>query len=199
MGSIGGKVAQALVSVNPVFLGPWLEALRPVRGKLTAPLAAIFRDKARPETEHTLATNILADYAGDDPDRLAELLMDADPKAYLSLFPVAEKQGRTGLARLPGRAWQESHVLLERSAARPVLDETRRRPREPDRVGPGDARRAVRLLPDDATGRVPHDRRGSPQIGIPPRAVPPLRRWAGGAGWRRSGPVTGGTGGSLPV
>ena len=90
--AVGGKVAQALVSVNSVFLGPWLEALRPVRGKLTAPLATIFRDKARPETEHTLATNILTDYASDDPDRLAELLMVSDPKAYLSLFPVAEKR-----------------------------------------------------------------------------------------------------------
>jgi eukaryotic-like serine/threonine-protein kinase len=31
----GGKVAQALVSLNPVFLGSWLDALRPVRGRLT--------------------------------------------------------------------------------------------------------------------------------------------------------------------
>jgi hypothetical protein len=41
---------------------------------------------------HTLATDILTDYAGDDPDRLAELLMVSDPKAYVSLFPVAEKR-----------------------------------------------------------------------------------------------------------
>ena len=65
--SVGGKVAQALVSVNPVFLGAWLDALRPVRDKLTAPLATIFRDKNRSETERTLATNILTDYASDDP------------------------------------------------------------------------------------------------------------------------------------
>ena len=32
----------------PVYLGPWLEALRPVRGKLTAPLATIFQDKPAP-------------------------------------------------------------------------------------------------------------------------------------------------------
>ena len=87
----GGKVAQALVSVNPVFLGSWLDELRPVRGRLTAPLDSIFQAKDRPETEHTLATNILADYASEEPDRLAELLMHSDPKAYLSLFPVAEE------------------------------------------------------------------------------------------------------------
>jgi serine/threonine protein kinase/formylglycine-generating enzyme required for sulfatase activity/tetratricopeptide (TPR) repeat protein len=88
---LGGKVAQALVTVDPVFLGPWLDLLRPVRGQLTAPLALLFRDKARPETEHALATNILADFASDDPQRLAELLLVAEPKAYRTLFPVAER------------------------------------------------------------------------------------------------------------
>ena len=33
----GGKVAQTLVSVNSSCSRPWLDALRPVRGKLTAP------------------------------------------------------------------------------------------------------------------------------------------------------------------
>jgi formylglycine-generating enzyme required for sulfatase activity/tetratricopeptide (TPR) repeat protein len=94
---LGGKVAEALVKVNPVFLGQWLDALRPVQVQLTAPLDVIFRDKARPETEHALATNILADYAKDSPDLLAGLLMAADPKAYRILFPVAERQAQKTL------------------------------------------------------------------------------------------------------
>ena len=44
-----------------------------------------------------MATDILTDYASDDPDRLAELLMVADEKAYVSLFPVAEKRARNVL------------------------------------------------------------------------------------------------------
>ena len=99
--TVGSKVAQALVSVNPVFLGSWLDALRPVRKKLSPALATIFRDKARPETEHTLATNILADYASDDPDRLAELLMVSDPRDSVSLFPVALKRAEQVLPVLP--------------------------------------------------------------------------------------------------
>jgi formylglycine-generating enzyme required for sulfatase activity len=87
-----GKVAQALVSVNSLLLRPWIEALRPVRGKLTAPLATIFREKSRSDSVHSLATDILTDYASDDPDLLANLLMVSDPKAFLSLFPVAEKR-----------------------------------------------------------------------------------------------------------
>ena len=94
--SVGGKVAQTLVTVNPVYLGGWLDTLRPVRMKLTAPLAMIFRDKPRPESEHALATSILADYASDDPDLVANLLMDADPKAYAAFFPLTQRQeGKT--------------------------------------------------------------------------------------------------------
>ena len=90
--SVSGKVAQALVTVNPVSLGPWLDALRPVRTKLTTPLPRIFRDKKRPETERILATSILADYASDDPNLIANLLMDADPKAYAAFLPIAQRQ-----------------------------------------------------------------------------------------------------------
>jgi eukaryotic-like serine/threonine-protein kinase len=89
---VGGKVAQSIATVNPVFLGPWIDALRPVKSKLTAPLATLFRDKSRPESDHALVTSILADYAGDEPDLLASLLMDADPKAYAAFFPIAERQ-----------------------------------------------------------------------------------------------------------
>ena len=87
------KVAQALVTLNSIHLGEWLGALRPMRGKLVAPLVSIFGHE-RSESEHTQVTNILADYASDDPDRLAELLMDSDPDAFLSLFPVAEKKAK---------------------------------------------------------------------------------------------------------
>jgi serine/threonine protein kinase/formylglycine-generating enzyme required for sulfatase activity/tetratricopeptide (TPR) repeat protein len=86
------KVAQGLVSVNSLLLRPWIEALRPVRGKLIAPIVMIFQDKSKSETVHSLTTDILTDYASDEPDRLAELLMVSDHKAYLSLFPVAEKK-----------------------------------------------------------------------------------------------------------
>ena len=110
----GGKVAQALVSVNSLLLRPWIEALRPVRGKLTAPLATIFRDRNRSESDRAQATDILTDYASDDPDRLAELLMGSDPKAYLSFFPVVEKRAeqilpvfQAELARKATYSWND--------------------------------------------------------------------------------------------
>ena len=41
--------------------------------------------------EHALATDILTDYASDDPDMIADLLMDSDPKAYAAFFPIAQQ------------------------------------------------------------------------------------------------------------
>ena len=133
--AMGAKVSGALVSANPVYLGSWLDALRPVRRKLTPPLAAIFHDKGRPETEHTLATSILADYAGDDPDRLAELLMVADPKAYVSLFPrKPEKRTERGLAPIfQAELGKRATFSWNDPPLDPSWAETGCLPREPDR------------------------------------------------------------------
>ena len=87
---LGAKVAQSFVTLNPVALGFWLDALRPLRRSLTGPLAEIFRKKARPDAERTIATIVLADYAGDNPDLLANLLMDADPKAFPPMLQAAK-------------------------------------------------------------------------------------------------------------
>ena len=123
----GSKVAETLVGVNSLVLGPWLEALRPVRDKLTGPLVAILRDKQRPETVHSLATDILTDYASDQPDLLAELLMAADLKAFPSLFAVVERQAaktlpmlRAEVARDPktGEKTADSEHLKDRLAER---------------------------------------------------------------------------------
>src|SRR5207253_3059657 len=77
---------------NPGDYATLIETLRPLRKHLLTPLSLIFRETGRSESERDFATTILADYAADDPDLLADLLMVAGPKAYLSLFPVAERQ-----------------------------------------------------------------------------------------------------------
>ncbi|HKM52642.1 MAG TPA: ATP-binding protein, partial [Isosphaeraceae bacterium] len=87
-----GKVSQALVSVNSIYLGGWLEYLTDVRSKLTASLATIFRDRNHSGFQRAQATYILADYVSDDPNLVANLLMDADHAAYAAFFPIAQKQ-----------------------------------------------------------------------------------------------------------
>ena len=86
-----GPVAQQMVAVDPAHLGAWKEALRPVREKLLAPLAAVFRDRKEERTaERSLATSILADYAAGRSGTLVDLLMDADEKQFAVLFPKLE-------------------------------------------------------------------------------------------------------------
>jgi formylglycine-generating enzyme required for sulfatase activity len=70
---------------NPTQYTDLVELLRPLGERLVAPLSAVFRDKER-ESERRLATSILADYAGDRPDVLADLLMVADEKPFGVLF-----------------------------------------------------------------------------------------------------------------
>ncbi len=96
-------VVNDLVMENPVFLGQWLEAFRPVKGHLLAPLSDIFRDRnSERAAERTLATNLLADYAADNPQVLVDLLLDADEKQYSRIYPLVEKHRVDCLARLAG-------------------------------------------------------------------------------------------------
>ena len=96
-------VVADLVRENPVYLLYWSAAFRPVRETLVAPLSDVFRDK-RPEraAERSLAANLLADYAADNPATLADLLMAADKKQFAIIFPKFKEQGQRGLPVLIG-------------------------------------------------------------------------------------------------
>jgi eukaryotic-like serine/threonine-protein kinase len=112
----GGPVAEQLVTVNPVFLAPWMNALRPVRDKLLVPLAAVFRDRKEERTaERSLATSLLADYAADRADLLAGLLLDADEKQFAVLYPKGEAR-KEQVAAVCRRTLNESVELQETDA-----------------------------------------------------------------------------------
>jgi formylglycine-generating enzyme required for sulfatase activity len=90
----GDLVVNDLVLENPIFLGHWNEALRPVKNRLLPQLSEIFRNhQAERTAERSLATNILADYATNQPAVLADLLMDADDKQFSVIYPKFEEQG----------------------------------------------------------------------------------------------------------
>jgi formylglycine-generating enzyme required for sulfatase activity len=107
-----------------------------VGGKLTAPLAAIFRDRSRPASIHTVATDILADYAGDDPDLIADLLMDADPESYGAFFGIALKQQSRTLTLLKAEIARKEGATDSGNDSETVKDRLARR----------QARAAVALL-----------------------------------------------------
>jgi len=95
------SVVNDLVKENPIFLGQWSEFFRPVKNALLQPLGAVFRDPQPARlAERNLATNLLADYAADQPDVLADLLMDADEKQFAAIFPKFTAQSEKGVPTL---------------------------------------------------------------------------------------------------
>ena len=122
-------VSDALVGVNATFLGAWTDLLQPVRSTLTPRLASIFKDAQRSESERSLATNVLSDYASDDPNLLADLLMVAYPKAYQKLFPVVEEQRAQTDTPIPSGDPKEGESRGETSRSRTDLPSDRPVPR----------------------------------------------------------------------
>ncbi len=138
-----GKVARALVTTSPGSTESWLELLHPEGGRLAGPLAAIFRTNAPSQSERELSTRCLVEYARGDSGLLADLLMDADQKAFLQFFPVVASQSdrvtpilRAELHKQATRpddppldpSWTEPDTAVTRAveSARGLIDEHRR-------------------------------------------------------------------------
>ena len=90
-------VGNDLVNVPAVYLAAWMESLRPVRVKLLAPLSVVYGSLSRREVERSLATDILTDYAADQPQILADLVMNADEQQFAAIYPKIKEQGERGL------------------------------------------------------------------------------------------------------
>jgi serine/threonine protein kinase/formylglycine-generating enzyme required for sulfatase activity len=121
------NVGSDLVSVPSVYLLPWMNSLRPVRVKIIPQLSAIFRNPNRRATERSVATEILADFAADDPQMLADLLMDSNFEQFAVVFPILKNLGHKGLPILiseitkslrPDLPWSDSsrETLAKRQA-----------------------------------------------------------------------------------
>jgi formylglycine-generating enzyme required for sulfatase activity len=123
--TIQEALANDLVAVPAVYLATWMDSLRPVRARLFAPLSAIFRDARRREVERSVAADILADYAADQPQLLADLLMDADEKQFAVIYPRFKAQGGQGLQaltaeidlKLPAAAREDAREKLAKRQA----------------------------------------------------------------------------------
>jgi serine/threonine protein kinase/formylglycine-generating enzyme required for sulfatase activity len=98
--NLSAPVVSDMLGVPALHLGMWMDTLRPVRRQLQAPLALAFRDPKRPETEHSLATDILSDYAADQPQIVAELLMEGNAKQFAIFYLAAQALGEPALALL---------------------------------------------------------------------------------------------------
>jgi formylglycine-generating enzyme required for sulfatase activity len=128
-------VVHDLVQQNPVYLLYWSEAFRPVKASFLAPLREVFRDP-RPDraAERSLATNLLADYAADNAPTLADLLMHADEKQFVVIYPKLKEHGEKAVTLLTGELDKKP------SADLPSSDENR------EKLAKRQANAAVALL-----------------------------------------------------
>ncbi len=99
----------AAVQKNPSHYTPLLEMLRPIRSKLLAQLSEVYRGKERSDSERSWATTILADYAADRPEVLADLLMDGDDKPFAVLYPKLKDHEDRGTAPLAAELDRKLH------------------------------------------------------------------------------------------
>lgn len=99
---ISDRVVEALVNENSLRLAAWIKTLRPVRRHLLKPLSMVYRnpDEERSQTQIDLATDILEDYAAENPPMLAELLLDAEPTQFVALFDKFAAHGDAALTIL---------------------------------------------------------------------------------------------------
>ncbi|MEI8375109.1 MAG: SUMF1/EgtB/PvdO family nonheme iron enzyme [Planctomycetota bacterium] len=92
--------ADVLVTENPLYVSTWMEALRPVSKRLLPRLQDVFHDAKRTDSERTVATGILADYAAGEPRVLAELICMADARQFAILLPKLQSHGTQAVATL---------------------------------------------------------------------------------------------------
>jgi len=79
-------VAGHLVTRQASDLVAWRETLRPAKNQLIKPLGTIYQEAAQERQYRVFATEALADFAGDQPAVLVDLLADAEPFQYPFIF-----------------------------------------------------------------------------------------------------------------
>jgi formylglycine-generating enzyme required for sulfatase activity len=108
------------VRANPSSYAPLTLALRPARLVLVDALGVIFRERSRPDYDRLLATTLLADYAADMPEALADLVMDSDAEQYAVLLPKLKVYPDQGIAVLNAELARKYHPDMS-DAARETL------------------------------------------------------------------------------
>jgi formylglycine-generating enzyme required for sulfatase activity len=111
-------VARQLARQPSLLVPAWVDLLRPVRGHLVPALAGLLRDRSE---DNPLVASILASYASDRPEVVADAIGDAGPGEFLVLLDLMSRLG------------PPAPEALDRVLAR-LLDEYKAEPRDPTDV-----------------------------------------------------------------
>ncbi len=138
-GFVTDRLMEAVLK-NPSHYSSLIKTLQPVCDRLMAPLSRTSRDQGKLESERSLATSILSDYAAERPDVLADLLMDATGPQFAMLFPKVQAVASQALT-----------VLESEVARKPTPEATED---DKDKVAQRQARAAVALVRLGRTERI---------------------------------------------
>jgi formylglycine-generating enzyme required for sulfatase activity len=105
---VGPTLAGQLATADTFQVAEWRDALLPVRGALVGPLAAIFRER-RPAERRQVA-DLLAAYADEEAEALADLVQRADEREYAIFFPKLQVHREKAVA------------LMNQALARPAVN-----------------------------------------------------------------------------
>jgi serine/threonine protein kinase/formylglycine-generating enzyme required for sulfatase activity len=97
---VAPEVVLKLVSEPLSLLPGWEKEFEPVGEFLEQPLADILRDPKRSESERSVAASLLAHYARDLPDFLAELVKSVDVRDAAVLLPALLKHEHKAVASM---------------------------------------------------------------------------------------------------
>jgi serine/threonine protein kinase/formylglycine-generating enzyme required for sulfatase activity/tetratricopeptide (TPR) repeat protein len=134
--AIRDDVADLLTGVSPLQIGGWATCFQDVGPFLVPPLAAIFRDAHRPDSQRDLVTGLLTFYAAGQTDQLSDLALDATPAQFDLLKPLLLKHGADVSARLEDELnrtsqprWTDAPLAASENAPDPevvqAIDEAR--------------------------------------------------------------------------
>lgn len=137
VGEFLAKELVAEIRANLGYIDQWVSALRPVRGVLYPQLDRLFSNSEASEIDRFAAATILADFAQDQPENLANLAVRSPAKEYPVMIARLKKLGHAGKHALESE--------LNSSIPTTAL------PIEQDRIKKRRAHAAVALLEFDVT------------------------------------------------
>ncbi len=140
---------EQLLRADPLSVGLWVQALRPVRRPLHGLLVEAFRGRPpRLADRRLVAATVLADYAADRPAELAKLACAADAEQFAVLRPALEGNRRAVRAAL------RAELARQPPAGEPEADRVARARRQANAA----ATLAVLGEPDAAWPLLKHSR-----------------------------------------
>ena len=93
-GSVLKQTVDDIVEASPIELSTWVELFNPIRDKIIPRLRKLYRNPDELETHRSMAVSVLANYASEDKNLLADILLDADAEHLDIVFDRFKNLGR---------------------------------------------------------------------------------------------------------